>query len=184
MGRKPDPEDLNLIVHLRKLGTIQAKSMKCETNIRNNQYRTSFLFVFSFLDLTKWNTFKEAPHFSRAHTTVMWSWNTFLVCAYKAQNKAWRWKTIWQLMTYNDRESLGNGKKAGTFGKAVLYQYWFHHPLPSETLISDSPSPGKGKAMWASLDVKKLELFSPLCLGPAYLLQVKPFSVSPLRKQR
>lgn len=50
MGKKKtDREDLNLIVHLCKLGTIQVKSMKCETNIRNNQYRTSILiFVFSF----------------------------------------------------------------------------------------------------------------------------------------
>lgn len=52
----------------------------------------------------KWNTFKEALHFSRVHTAVMWTWNKFLVCAYETQNKGWRWKTIWQLMTYNDRE--------------------------------------------------------------------------------
>lgn len=83
--------------------------------------------------------------FPLVHTAMTYSWNIFLLCVYKAQNKALRWKTTWQLMTYNNRESSGSGKNAGTFGKSVFFLYSLYRGLPSKTLISDSPSSIKGR---------------------------------------
>jgi len=101
-----------------------------------------------------------------------------------------RRKTTCQPTIYNDGESSGNGKNAGTFEKSVFFLYCLYDTLPSETLISDSPSSTKaseGNATWgqsAILCLEQTELFSHLCLGPTCLVQVKPSSVSPCGKLR
>lgn len=148
-GWKTTPRRPSL-TFLCKLRTTQVKSMKCQTYIQNKYFCICFGFFFFLLFSNLWSEIHLKKHltslgFPQVHTAMMWSWNTFLVCVYKAQNKALRWKNTWQLMTYNDRESSGNGKNAGTFWKTVFFLYWLYHTTPSETLISDSPSSTKGR---------------------------------------
>lgn len=91
-------------------------------------------------------------------------------------------------MTYNDRE-LGKWKEGWDLWESCLVAVL----IPPSSAQRDPDlrftlswkgegNVSQGTECWSRC--QKLELFSPPCRGPAYLLQAKPFSVSPLRKQR
>lgn len=124
-GWKTTPRRLRLTLHLCKLGTPHVNSMKYETNIRNKLVAWYLFFPSSSLSRMNWVTLEEA--------SLGFSW------VHEAQNKT-EMETMWQRMTYTDREHSGNRKNAGTVGR--LFSSCIDL---CRDLISDSPSPREGR---------------------------------------